>query len=263
MARKGSNEIRAARFTFGFAASFVRPILALMLKRTWVGMGSIKPGSVIVSNHISELDPLIVAEALYVHKLFPRFLAKSSLFKIPVVGRILKATGQIPVERGGPEAKLSLEAAAEVIGRGGVIIIYPEGTLTKDPDQWPMQARTGAARLALKTNAPIVPVVHWGDQELLSGKPRKLRLFPRKATVVMAGSEIDMDDLRDGPMTRSVLDEATSRIVKHLMYLVADLRGEEPPKVPWSPTKDAEEQLKQREEENGAARSKRTGNGRR
>lgn len=249
MARNGSNETRAARFTFGFAASFVRPTMALMLKRTWVGLGSIKPGSIIVSNHISELDPLIVAEALYAHKLLPRFLAKSSLFKIPVVGRILKATGQIPVERGGPGAKLSLEAAAEVIGRGGVIIIYPEGTLTKDPDKWPMEARTGAARLALKTNAPIVPVVHWGDQELLGGKPRRLRLFPRKATVVMAGSEIEMGDLREGPMTRSVLDEATSRIMKHMMYLVADLRGEEPPEVPWSPKDDAEEQLKRREEE--------------
>lgn len=249
MARKGSNETLAARITFGTAAAFVRPALALLLRRTWVGMGSIKPGSIIVANHISELDPLIIAESVYVQGLLPRFLAKSPLFKIPLVGRVLKATGQIPVERGGPGAKLSLEAAAEVIGRGGVIIIYPEGTLTQDPDKWPMQARTGAARLALKTNAPVVPVVHWGDQELLGGKPRRLKLFPRKATVVMAGSQIDLDDLRSGPMTRSVLDEATTRIMKHMTYLVSDLRGEEPPEAPWDPTADADEQLKQREEE--------------
>ncbi len=56
----------------------------------------------------------------------------------------------------------------KVLARGDMIAIFPEGTLTRDPDLWPMVARTGAARMALETGVPVIPVAQWGAHQLLA-----------------------------------------------------------------------------------------------
>jgi 1-acyl-sn-glycerol-3-phosphate acyltransferase len=140
-----------SRATLAVVAGIVRPLFNLMMDKEWKGTEKLPAGGFIAApNHCTEIDPLIIGHLLYNHKVLPHFLAKSGLFKVPVLGWILRATKQIPVERSTAGANRSLQLAQEIVAEGGAIIIYPEGTLTRDPDLWPMKGHTGAARLALK-----------------------------------------------------------------------------------------------------------------
>ena len=153
--------------------------------------------------------------------------------------RIIAACGQIPVERGSAQSKDALVAAAHALDHGRAVVIYPEGTITYDPDLWPMKGKTGAARLALTTGCPVVPIGQWGAQELMPGrKPRFPELLPRKTLRVAAGEEILLDDLRPQPVTAATLDEATTRIMDAITVLVAELRDAVPPSHRYDPRSD-------------------------
>ena len=237
MAETGNQaESRKTRIVFSVLAGIVRPAMNALTGRTWRGFDTLPEGGFILCvNHTTKIDPLVVGHALYSHGRLPRWLAKESLFTAPVIGWVMKSTGQVPVARRSNTAGDSLVAAKQVLDAGGVIVIYPEGTLTRDPNLWPMKGHTGAARLALQTGAPVVPMAHWGDQELLPRYGKKLSLFPRKHVVLSIGPAVDLDDLRHGPRTRSVLQEATDRIMRRITGLQAELRGEEPPQTFWDP----------------------------
>lgn len=229
-------ESRGTRAVFAAAAGIVRPVMNLMISRTWKGFDKLPAGGFILCpNHVTEIDPLVVGHAVYSNKRYPRYLAKESLFKVPVLGFVLRKTGQIPVARTSAGASESLLAARRVLDANGVIIIYAEGTLTRDPDLWPMRGHTGAARLALQTGAPVIPMGHWGAQDLFPRYAKGVKLFPRKRVTVNIGEPVDLDDLRGIPMTRSVLNEATERIMRAIANDVAELRGEEAPEVLWDP----------------------------
>lgn len=137
------------------------------------------------------------------------------------------------------EARKSLESARAVVDAGGAVLIYPEGTLTKDPELWPMAGRSGAARLALATGAPVIPIAHWGDQEFLAPKATRPRPFPRKRVHVLVGDPLDLSDLRGEDRTEHVsqkaLSEATDRMMDALTTLVEELRGEKAPAGRWDP----------------------------
>ncbi|MDP5228561.1 MULTISPECIES: lysophospholipid acyltransferase family protein [Arthrobacter] len=224
------------RATFVFLASVLRPVMNALLGKEWRGLENIPRGGFIAApNHVTEIDPVVVGHMLYNQKRPPHFLAKASLFRIPVVGRALHASNQVPVERTTAGANNSLKVAQEVVDAGGSIIIYPEGTLTRDPDLWPMKGHTGAARLALQTGAPVVPIGHWGAQEVFPRYAKRLYLFPRKKVRVLVGAPVDLEDLRDKPLTKTTLTEATDRIMVAVTALVAELRGEEPPAERWDP----------------------------
>jgi 1-acyl-sn-glycerol-3-phosphate acyltransferase len=196
-------------------------------------------GVIFVPNHISNADPLAVGQYLAFSGRWPRFLAKASVFRIPVIGRIIAACGQIPVERGSTRSKEALVAAAEAIEQGRALVIYPEGTISYDPDLWPMKGKTGAARLALTSGCPVVPIGQWGAQELMPGrKPRFPKLFPRKTLRVATGDPIPLDDLRAQPVTAATLDEATTRIMDAITVLVAELRHAVPPVHRYDPRSD-------------------------
>lgn len=226
----------SARAVFATLGAVVRPAMNALIGHRWEGFDTLPEGSIVVSNHMSEIDPLVVAHALYSNGKLPRFLAKESLFKLPVVGGALRGTGQIPVDRGGAGAGSSLEAAKALLDDGGIIVIYPEGTLTRDPELWPMRGHTGAARLALRTGAPVFPVTHWGDQELFPRYGKSIKPFPRKRTTVRVGAPVVLNDLRNRPLTKAVLSEATERIMDAITRDVAELRGQEPPQERWDPT---------------------------
>ena len=119
-----------------------------------------------MANHISHADPLVSAHFIYDSGRWPQYLGKASVFRVPVVGWILHRCRQIPVERGSVDAVRSLDALVAALDEGGAVVIYPEGTTTRQPDLWPMKAKTGAARLALATGAPVVPVVMWGPERI-------------------------------------------------------------------------------------------------
>ncbi|WP_035810215.1 lysophospholipid acyltransferase family protein [Curtobacterium sp. S6] len=232
---------RGGDLLFRGTAAVVRRVLNLVIKRSWTGMEKLPrdQGYIVVANHVTEVDPLTVANVVYMSGTIPRFLAKESLFRIPLVGAVLHRTAQIPVFRGSMEAHKSLESARSVIDGGGAVLIYPEGTLTKDPDLWPMTGRSGAARLAMATGAPVVPIAHWGEHEFLAPKATKPHVFPRKTSHVLVGDPIDLSDLRGENRTdhvsRDALNEATERMMDSLTRLVEELRGEKAPEGRWDP----------------------------
>ncbi len=225
------------RASFIAAAAIVRPLLALMANRRYDGFEHVPRGQgcIVCANHVTELDPIVVGHALYVNGFHPHFLAKDGLFRNPLMGAGLRAIGQIPVERRGAASQRSLAEARRVLDYGGVIVIYPEGTLTRDPALWPMRGRSGAARLALETGVPVVPVAHWGAHELLRPYGRRLHLVPRKTLCVRAGAPLDLSAFRERPPDRDTFDGAMDVIQSATTALLAQLRDEPPPLVRFDP----------------------------
>lgn len=222
-------------FTFG--ACLLKPTLLAASSRTWIDGEKIPAtgGCLVVINHISHVDPLLSAHFVYDHGRLPRYLAKSSLFSNRALRVLLDATGQIPVERLSRNAVGAFDAAVAAVRAGECIVVYPEGTITRDPGLWPMTGKTGAARIALETGCPVIPVGQWGAQEILAPYTTTPHLLPRKHVTLRAGDPLDLADLVAGPHTARVIAQATERIMAAITELVADLRGEEAPEHRFDP----------------------------
>ncbi|MGI8986346.1 MAG: lysophospholipid acyltransferase family protein [Nocardioidaceae bacterium] len=214
----------------------LRPWCMLFTKRDWRGAEHFPNGGfVLATNHVSHTDPVLLSHYLVDHGVPPRFLAKASVFKVPLGGRLLAACGQIPVYRDTADAGKALSAALDSIGAGVVVVIYPEGTLTRDPGLWPMAGRTGAARVAFLTGCPVVPVAQWGPQAILPPYGKRPRLLPRRTIHVHAGPPVDLEDLRGRTIDTDVLAEATDRILDAITAQLAAIRGQTPPSVRHDP----------------------------
>jgi 1-acyl-sn-glycerol-3-phosphate acyltransferase len=209
--------------------------MTVMSRRDWRGMEHIpRTGPVIVvANHISHADPFALAHYVYDAGRWPRYLAKASVFRLPLVGALLYAVEQIPVQRGTVDAAKALDAAVDAIRAGQCVLIYPEGTTTKEPDLWPMRGKTGAARLWLATGAPVVPVVMWGPERLFDPRTKKLRPIPGTPVTVVAGPPMDLSRWADAPPTAPNLHEITDHIMEVLRDMLAEIRGGTPPPL-WS-----------------------------
>jgi 1-acyl-sn-glycerol-3-phosphate acyltransferase len=156
---------------------------------------------------------------------------------------VLRATGQIPVFRNTAEAGRSLQAAIRALEDGECVAVFPEGTLTRDPDLWPMAGKTGVARLALTTRAPVIPIAQWGPQDLLARYGKVLKAVPRKTVTVVAGPPVDLSDLYDRPHDTVVLREATERVMSAITALLADVRVEQPPAQRYVMRRDKDGEL--------------------
>jgi 1-acyl-sn-glycerol-3-phosphate acyltransferase len=218
-------------FWYRFAVSVVKPLLLLFTKRRWSGAEHIPPtgGLIVAANHISYVDPLTLGHFLYDNGRLPRFLAKQSLFEVPFIGLVFKGAHQIPVRRGTADAAQALTAAVDALAAGECVLIYPEGTATRDPGTWPMKGRTGVARLALMSDAPVIPVAQWGAHRILPYPSKRPRLLPRQTIEVLAGPAVDLSDFRDREQNSAVLSEATDRIMQRITGQLSQLRGEAPP----------------------------------
>jgi len=230
-----ANREPGRRVIFG-VVTVLHGLLKPFTRRDWRHQEKVPEagGVVFVVNHISNVDPLVVGQFLAFSGRWPRFLAKASLFEVPLLGSVLRGCGQIPVQRGSAAAKDALSAAVEAVRSGRAVVVYLEGTITLDPQLWPMRGRTGAARIALQAGAPVVPLGQWGAQEIMHGKKIHFpKLLPRKTLRVMAGDPVPLDDLRGAPVTAAVLAEATDRMLAAVTALVAELRAEPPPPKPY------------------------------
>ncbi|MCV2393998.1 1-acyl-sn-glycerol-3-phosphate acyltransferase [Actinotalea sp. M2MS4P-6] len=212
-------------------ARVVRTFLLSSTRRDWHGAEHLaQPGGFIaVGNHATNIDPLTFAHYLWDNGVAPRIMAKDSLWKIPVLRSMLTATGQIPVSRGAASAGESLKAAEQALASGECVVVFPEGTLTREPDLWPMQGKTGVARLALATRAPVVPIAQWGAHRLLGRYRKLLKPIPRKTITVVAGPPVDLSDLYDKPVDGTVLRVATDRIMDAVTHQLEQIRGEQAP----------------------------------
>ena len=213
----------------------VKPPMLLLTRRDWRGAEHLagEGGMILVANHLSYADPLVAAHFVYDAGRWPQFLAKAELFRVPVLGRLLHLVRQIPVERGTADAARALAAAVAAIKAGDAIIIYPEGTITHQPDLWPMRGKTGVARLWLATGAPVVPVVMWGPQRIVHPRTRRVRLRPRIPVTVVAGPPIDLSAFRGAAADSATLSAITEVVMQRVADLLGEIRGDTPP--PLSP----------------------------
>ncbi len=210
-------------------ALVLRPLLMALTKRDWRGLEHIpeRGGFVVSPNHISYADPLVFAHFMFDSGREAYFLGKDSLFALPVGGWLLHKAGQIPVYRNSSAAADSYRAAVDAVRAGKAVGIFPEGTITRDPELWPMRGKTGAARVALETRCPLVPVAQWGAQDILSPYGKRIRLFPRRTMQMTAGPPVDLDDLYGKPLDSAVLREATNRLMDAITVLLEQIRGEQ------------------------------------
>ena len=218
-------------FWISLAATVFYPVGYLTGRPRYVGREHLPEtgGALIVGNHISHLDPIHTALWLHTAGRMPRFMAKHSLWSVPVLGQILRGSEQIPVYRGSADAQNSLAAGTRALAEGKTVIIYPEGTITRDPDGWPMQSRTGVARLALTSDVPVIPTVHWGTREILDGYNGRFRPLPRTTVTVYGGDPVDLSAYRGRPIDAALLREVTDLIMTRVRDLLAEVRGEPAP----------------------------------
>ena len=232
----GARVARGAEFRWRVIAALVIPLVSSMV-RLRIKPGSSLParGPFIVSpNHYSEIDPIVMGIVVWKLRRTPRFLAKASLFRVPALGWLMRFTGQIPVERdAGARFGEPLKAAGLLVERGQGVIVYPEGTLTKDPDLWPMTGKGGAVRMALEQGIPLYPAAHWGTHHWMGHYARKIRFFPRTTIDAVVGEPLDLSRFEGKPLTRELVAEATDVLMRDIARLVGSLRGENPPSQLW------------------------------
>jgi 1-acyl-sn-glycerol-3-phosphate acyltransferase len=223
--------------TFTICARIVIPLLSAFTKREWSGAANIPATgpAIVISNHVSYADVLFFAQFLYKSGRAPRFIGKRSVFEIPIIGRIILAAEQIPVDRESSSASHALEHAIASLKAGHLVGIYPEGTLTRDENLWPMAAKTGAARLAILTENPIIPVAAWGPHKVLPRYGKRVHLLPRTKVTLRAGAPIDLSPWYGKAEDQAALIEATAFMMRQLTSMVADIRGETPPEIIFDP----------------------------
>ncbi|VEG25555.1 lysophospholipid acyltransferase family protein [Actinomyces howellii] len=208
------------------------PFLKAVSRQHVTGTENIPPsgGFVAVANHLSDLDSLTAMRALVDVDVPAYSLAKSSLFEIPLLGRVFKAGGQIPVYRDTAQAGNALVEAERRLRAGDVVMVFPEGTLSRDPLQWPMTGKTGAARLAMATGVPVLPMGQWGAQDIIDSFGGGFHPFPRKDVRVVIGEPLDLSRFGSDTTDRDAVREATAEIMRAITALVEQLRGLKAPR---------------------------------
>ncbi len=204
---------------YWFVKIVLTPILRVVYRIRVEGREHLpKHGPVILaSNHRSFLDsifiPLVVRRRV-------TFVAKAEYFDDPKTAWFFRAVGQIPIRReGGTASEGALAAATDVLESGGVFGIYPEGTRTRDGLLH--RGKTGVARLALGTSAPIVPVGLVGTDECQPTDKKLPRLF--RTVTIRFGAPLSMEHYATRENDRLVLRQITDE----LMFEIGELTGYE------------------------------------
>ncbi len=179
-------------FWVGAAAALFYPL-------TWMGRSVYRNAeriprsgpALLVLNHISHLDPAV--DAVFVHRngRVPRFMAKDSLFRTPIFGKIIAGSGGIPVYRDSSDAGDSLRAAHRTLQEGKIVVIYPEGTI--------------------------------------NGYTKKFRPLPRKTVYHYVGEPVDLSAYRERKRDQALLREVTELIMDRVLEQLVEIRGEQPP----------------------------------
>lgn len=220
--------------------------LNLFVHRDYRGQQNVpqRGGVLFVANHISNFDPLVLGEYLIWSGRWPRYLGKEELWHEPVVGWFAAHCGQIPIHRTPEDAQTGLQSAVDALQAGRAVTVYPEATITGDEDTWPMVPRSGAARIALASRAPVVPIGQIGANEVIRGKQVHFpRLLPRKTMHFLTGEPVDLSDLYDAFLphiepdtdpaavqrSHEAIVEAGWRMVDAITALVEQVRDEQAP----------------------------------
>ena len=222
-----------AGFWVRLCVLIIYPLDTLLFRIRWRGLDRMPPpesgGVIVVANHVSHIDTLLMARVVWQSGRVPRFMVKSPVFGWPVIGRVVRGAGQIPVVRGTSDAASSLHDAVAALNRGEAVVIYPEGTTTKDPAHWPMLGKTGVARLVLLCpDVPVVPIGQWGAQR---ARFRLRWLLRRRVSLASVSEPLDLSRFCGKEPTAETLRAITDEIMSAVRDEVADLRGEAAPEA--------------------------------
>lgn len=208
--------------TYNLARGILKPWLSTWFRWHIEGMENVPregPG-ILAMNHIAYLDPLAIAYVVDNAKRVPRFLAKSELFEDKKIGWVLKGAKQIEVRRGSRDAPMALDNAVAALAKGELLVVFPEGTITTDPDLNPMEAKTGTARMALASKAPLIPCAIWGTQNIWpKGYAKHWR--PRQDVLVRVGKPMDVTG---DPNNREDWKRVGVEVMNEISVLLASLR---------------------------------------
>lgn len=220
----------------GLAVVVFYPIQWLLARSRFTGLRRIPADgpALLVLNHVSHLDP--VYDAVMVHRAgrLPRFLAKNTLWNVRGLRGVLRGVEQIPVYRGTTDAQKSLQEAHRALTENKIVLIYPDGTITKDPDGWPMTPKIGVARLAIDHDVPVIPIARWGTREIYDHYNKRFRPLPRKRVTVKIGEPIDLSSYRGAEPTTRALREVSEKIMGRVRDLLGEVREETPPTAFYS-----------------------------
>ncbi|SER63045.1 1-acyl-sn-glycerol-3-phosphate acyltransferases [Lentzea xinjiangensis] len=218
---------RGRGFWFSLVIDLLWPFVVLFVRLRVRGRHHVPGdgGVILAFNHLSNADSVAAVVFALMSNRVPRVLAKAALWRTPVFGWAMRSGGHIPVERGTVKASEALRPAVEALRAGECVMVFPEGTFTDDPGNWPMKGKSGVARMALESRVPVVPVAEWGTQDLLPRGAVLPRLLPRKRVEVVAGAPVDLSDLYDLEMTAEVLEEATSRVMDAITTMLSGIRS--------------------------------------
>jgi 1-acyl-sn-glycerol-3-phosphate acyltransferase len=171
---------------------------------------------ILASNHASFIDPPLVGSAL--HRDI-NYLARESLFRFPGIGWLLRQWNSVPVDREGGGAR-GLKAILDRLLAGGAIILFPEGTRTKDGKLQP--ARSGIGLTVIKSNAVVIPVRVFGTFEAYG---RHMKLPLPKSVAVKYGRPMPFEKLRAEARvcSKARLKEIYQEVADELMAAIAKL----------------------------------------
>jgi 1-acyl-sn-glycerol-3-phosphate acyltransferase len=224
------------RFVLGLARA-VLPVICRLRVTGDVPDGYREGPLILAGNHIGTFDPIIFAAAARRRGLAPRMMATGGLFRVRVIGPLMRAAGHIPVDRGRSTVANAIPDAVGAVRAGSVVFIYPEGRIGLDPGMWPERAKSGLARLALATRAPVVPVATWGSHEVVAyhGMANMIRtiitaLWRRPTVHIHFGAPVDLSDLREGVTgdAQRASDRVMDAITADLVQLRSGQNGRPP-----------------------------------
>ena len=167
--------------------------------------------AIIVANHVSYVDPILIGLGVERRGRMVRFMAKRELFDHWFTGPVLRHADQILVDRKGDPGR-ALRHAEQAMADGKLVVIFPEGTIFPLFD--PVRGKTGSARLALATGVPLIPAVAWGGQDVAT---KRGRLRPGWRSI---------HEVRFGPPIPYTRDDARADLTVQLMAAIAGLLEE-------------------------------------
>jgi 1-acyl-sn-glycerol-3-phosphate acyltransferase len=168
-------------------------------------------GAVLASNHVSYFDFMFVGLAAHPKRRFVRFMAKKSVFDNPVSGPLMRGMHHIPVDRSAGAA--AYDAAVNALKAGELVGVFPESTISRA--FVPRTFKSGAARMALEADVPLMPVVVWGGHRLWT-TGRKLKLRRHVPVVIKIGAPIELTGNETAMELTAVLHERLTKLAEEV-----------------------------------------------
>ncbi|WP_035304864.1 lysophospholipid acyltransferase family protein [Actinokineospora inagensis] len=196
----------------------------------------------LTANHIGMFDPMVVLAACRQMGIYPRYMLTAGLLDAPVLGYFLRAAGHLRVDRGKSNIAGAFDRAVDNLRTAQVpLLLYPEGRVSRDPGLWPERGKTGAARMALQGNVPVVTISQWGAHEAVYWGTETVSTFADIKPLLMSflravrnrpvfkvhfGPVVNLSDLSAGKPGDAF--RAHSRIMRQITTNLIPLRPTEP-----------------------------------